>query len=203
MKVKIQTMLGDIVVRLYDETPIHRDNFLKLAKEGYENSRHWIDIMEYRKIGDNYYIRMDRGDEIISNLLLICEKESIPSAVFSGIGGCQSAELQVFIPETGSFETEQLEGMLELVSINGNVVRDDDGKLFHHTHALFSFKGRNRDVDNIVGGYQDGQHGVAGGHLKSTTVLYTAEIELRPTVGGAIGRKFDPETGTGFWAFKD
>ena len=35
MKVKIQTMLGDIVVRLYDETPIHRDNFLKLAKEGY------------------------------------------------------------------------------------------------------------------------------------------------------------------------
>ena len=35
IKVKIQTMLGDIVVRLYDETPIHRDNFVKLAKEGY------------------------------------------------------------------------------------------------------------------------------------------------------------------------
>ena len=35
MKVKIQTMLGDIVVRLYDETPIHRDNFIKLVKEGY------------------------------------------------------------------------------------------------------------------------------------------------------------------------
>ena len=35
MKVKIQTTLGDIVVRLYDETPIHRDNFMKLVKEGY------------------------------------------------------------------------------------------------------------------------------------------------------------------------
>ena len=35
MKVKIQTMLGDIVVRLYDETPIHRDNFVKLVEEGY------------------------------------------------------------------------------------------------------------------------------------------------------------------------
>ena len=34
-KVKITTSLGDIVVRLYDETPLHRDNFLKLAKEGY------------------------------------------------------------------------------------------------------------------------------------------------------------------------
>lgn len=35
MKVKIQTTLGDITVRLYDETPLHRDNFVKLVKEGY------------------------------------------------------------------------------------------------------------------------------------------------------------------------
>lgn len=35
MQVRIQTTLGDIIVRLYDETPLHRDNFLKLAKEGY------------------------------------------------------------------------------------------------------------------------------------------------------------------------
>lgn len=35
MRVKIQTSLGDIVVRLYDETPVHRDNFVKLAKDGY------------------------------------------------------------------------------------------------------------------------------------------------------------------------
>lgn len=35
--VKISTTLGDITVRLYDETPIHRDNFLKLAAEGYFN----------------------------------------------------------------------------------------------------------------------------------------------------------------------
>ena len=35
MKVKIETTLGDITVRLYDETPIHRDNFVRLVKEGY------------------------------------------------------------------------------------------------------------------------------------------------------------------------
>lgn len=34
-KIKISTTLGDIIVRLYDETPIHRDNFRKLAAEGY------------------------------------------------------------------------------------------------------------------------------------------------------------------------
>ena len=37
MKAKIETSLGDIIVRLYDETPLHRDNFVKLAKEGYYN----------------------------------------------------------------------------------------------------------------------------------------------------------------------
>ncbi|MBQ3634719.1 MAG: peptidylprolyl isomerase [Bacteroidales bacterium] len=35
MRVKIQTTMGDVVVRLYDETPKHRDNFVKLVKEGY------------------------------------------------------------------------------------------------------------------------------------------------------------------------
>jgi len=37
MKVRISTTLGDIIVRLYDETPKHRDNFLKLVEEGYYN----------------------------------------------------------------------------------------------------------------------------------------------------------------------
>jgi len=36
-KVLISTNFGDIKIKLYDETPLHRDNFLKLAKEGYLN----------------------------------------------------------------------------------------------------------------------------------------------------------------------
>ena len=36
-RIKITTTEGDITVRLYDETPLHRDNFEKLAKEGYYN----------------------------------------------------------------------------------------------------------------------------------------------------------------------
>ena len=36
-KVKITTSLGNITVRLYDETPLHRDNFVKLVQEGYYN----------------------------------------------------------------------------------------------------------------------------------------------------------------------
>jgi len=36
-KVRINTSEGSITVRLYDETPKHRDNFLKLAGEGFFN----------------------------------------------------------------------------------------------------------------------------------------------------------------------
>lgn len=145
--------------------------------------------MDYRKFGSTYYVRADKGDEIIKNILKVCKKEKIESAVFSGIGGCSEAQVQTFIPETGRFETRRLSGMLELVSMNGSVTADENGKLCHHTHAAFAFKD------------EDGEHRIAGGHVKSITVLYTAEIELRPVSGGVIKRRRDPETGTGFWDF--
>lgn len=36
--VKIFTTKGEIVVKLYENTPIHRENFIKLAKEGFYDS---------------------------------------------------------------------------------------------------------------------------------------------------------------------
>src|SRR5215813_862072 len=36
--VLLQTNYGNIIVRLYDSTPLHRDNFLKLVKTGYYDS---------------------------------------------------------------------------------------------------------------------------------------------------------------------
>ena len=142
--------------------------------------------MVYRKFGDAFYIRMDRGDEIIACVLELCRKEGVDSATFSCIGGCSEAELQTFLPEKGEFESNRLTGMLELLSMNGNVVRDEQGEYFHHTHAVFSYK-------------ENGEHRMSGGHLRSCVVLYTAEMELRPVIGGVIKRTFDPETGTGFW----
>ena len=37
--VRLETTMGNITVKLYNETPRHRDNFIKLAKEGvYDNT---------------------------------------------------------------------------------------------------------------------------------------------------------------------
>ena len=145
--------------------------------------------MEYRVFGDTVYIRMDRDDEIIGCILDVCRKEHIRSAVFTGIGGCKEARIQTFLPDISAFETQTVSGMLELVSLTGNVISDDDNELYHHTHGVFSYK-------------EGEDHCVAAGHLKSVTVLYTAEIELRPVAGGIINRQFNPETGTGLWRFQ-
>ena len=33
-RIKLTTSMGDIVLKLYDETPLHRDNFIKIVEDG-------------------------------------------------------------------------------------------------------------------------------------------------------------------------
>ena len=143
--------------------------------------------MKYQKFGDCYYLRLDRGDELMSAVLDVCSREGVQSGTFSGIGGCSDAQIQVFVPERGAFETECVEGLLELVNVTGNVISDADGQLHSHAHAQFAYQN------------EAGEQRIAVGHLKSTTIRYTAEIELRPVIGGVIGAVLDSETGTFFW----
>ena len=49
--VKVQTPKGDCLVMLYDETPQHRDNFIKLVKEGF-----YEDLMFHRVI-ENFMVQ--------------------------------------------------------------------------------------------------------------------------------------------------
>ena len=54
--------------------------------------------MDYRKYGDAVYIRMDRGDEIMSCVVDVCRSEGIVSATCSGIGGCGEVQIQAYLP---------------------------------------------------------------------------------------------------------
>ena len=45
-QVRIETTLGTMVVELYDETPEHRDNFLKLAEEGCYDGLLWHRVIK-------------------------------------------------------------------------------------------------------------------------------------------------------------
>ena len=50
-RVKITTGLGDIVVRLYNKTPKHRDNFIKLVTE------HFYDSLLFHRVVNNFMIQ--------------------------------------------------------------------------------------------------------------------------------------------------
>ncbi len=56
VRVEVKTSLGDIVLGLYNETPKHRDNFVKLVKEGYYNG-----VLFHRVIKD-FMIQTGDGD---------------------------------------------------------------------------------------------------------------------------------------------
>ena len=49
--VQISTEYGDIKVKLYNETPQHRDNFVKLAKEGF------YDSLMFHRVINNFMIQ--------------------------------------------------------------------------------------------------------------------------------------------------
>jgi cyclophilin family peptidyl-prolyl cis-trans isomerase len=57
--VLLQTSFGDIIIRLSDSTPLHRDNFLKLVKVGYYDS-----ILFHRVIKDFMIQGGDPGSKI-------------------------------------------------------------------------------------------------------------------------------------------
>ena len=146
--------------------------------------------MEYRICNGIGYLRLDRGELVIESVLEFCRREGIRSATFSGLGGCDLAEVKTFDPETKTYGSRTLSGMLELASLWGDVTDDGNGGLAQHTHAVFAC------VEN-------GKHETAGGHLGEARVLITAEIEVRPIVGGVISRKTDPAWGTKIWDFGD
>lgn len=68
--VLIKTSYGDMKVKLYDETPIHRDNFIKLIKEGF-----YTDLLFHRVISD---FMIQGGDP---------ESKNAPAGKRLGMGG--------------------------------------------------------------------------------------------------------------------
>lgn len=142
--------------------------------------------MDYKKWGEYIYARFDKGDEVLDGILNICKKENILSAVFSGIGGCGDVTVSTFIPEKNDFVPHHKTGLLEMISVNGNISANDNDEIFEHTHAIFSYL-ENGDVKFL------------GGHLTRAVVSYTAEIEIRPVLNGVIRRKKDEMTGITVW----
>lgn len=142
--------------------------------------------MEYRKIKDTFYVRIDKGENLTDSIKVVCKKENIQAGYFQGIGACDVAVLSTYISERNDFVDHRFTGMLEMVSLMGNVTTDKHDEPFLHSHATFSYLDK------------DGNVTVTAGHLKEARISYTGEIILHPAAE-KIGRKDEPETGIEIW----
>lgn len=133
--------------------------------------------MECRKSGDSVAIRLDPGEEIVGKVTGFCASEGIGCAVVSAIGACREAEISHFDTIKKGYHSKKLEGMLEIVSLSGNICRLGSEPVLHAHIAL---------------GLPD--FSIQGGHLVRAVVDPTCEISMRII---DIGLKRERDEGTG------
>lgn len=81
--VEFKTTLGDILVKLYNDTPLHRDNFLKLVKDGYYEG------LLFHRVIDNFMIQT--GDPN--------SKEAAPGMMLGSGGPAYTIEAEIDYPK--------------------------------------------------------------------------------------------------------
>lgn len=144
--------------------------------------------MDYKKMNQTYYLRIDKDEKIFETIQKLCQIEGIQNGHFSGIGACDVVTLATYIPEKNDFVEHQVTGMLEMVSLSGNIALDSKGELSLHSHGTFSY-------------LEDEKVQVIAGHLIEAQISYTGEIVLEVTPQ-KIKRKFDVAVGIEVWNFE-
>lgn len=143
--------------------------------------------MEYREYNDKIYVRLDKGDEVLSSLVKVCEQKQITTAQIQGIGGCQKAVVGVFDPDRRDYNREEVNALLEMISLDGNITVYE-GNPYIHAHASFAYRG------------DGGKAAVLCGHLLEAVIGLTGEIVITPAEG-RITRRYDESLGIRVWDF--
>lgn len=133
--------------------------------------------MKYKRFGEDIAARLEVGEEVLSSLAELAEREGVTFAEVSGIGAVDEFCVSVFDVKAKKYFDNDFREPLEIVSMSGTVT-EQNGKPYLHLHAS--------------AGRADGS--VVGGHLKRAVVSATCEIVLH-TVYGRVPRFFDDVTG--------
>ncbi len=139
--------------------------------------------MEFKKFGNKYIIRLDKGEEIIATVKSLCEKEGITLGWINGFGAVNKVELGLFKTEEKEYSVRTLEGDFEITSLMGNVSTKED-EVYLHMHINLS------DIENKA----------YGGHLNAAYVSATVEMVLE-AINGRMNRKFSKEIGLNLFDF--
>jgi len=141
------------------------------------------EMMEYRKFGNKYVMRMDKGEEIIETLKKFCKTEQITLGWVKGIGAVNKATIGLFETENKKYNSIQLEGDYEITSLLGNISTMDNA-VYLHLHINLS----------------DKEYNTHGGHLNSAIISVTGEIMIE-SIEGNVDREFSKEIGINLYKF--
>ena len=139
--------------------------------------------MEYKRENEKYFIKLEKGEEVIKTLTLFCYQNDIKSGIISGIGGANEVTVKFFDIDKKEYVPKDFSAKnFEILSLTGNVSLVEE-KPFIHIHAIFG----------------DSEYKIFGGHLSKAVIGITAEIEIRKTEHVLI-RKPDSEFGLNYWS---
>lgn len=133
--------------------------------------------MKFRTVSDGYLLVLQKGEDVMSEIVGFCTRNKISAGWLSGLGAVLSAELGFYQLETHEYDFTNFDKELEVVSLTGNISLVDR-KPFVHAHVMLS------DRDNKA----------FGGHLKSAIVGGTLELHLKVIEPG-MSRTHDNSTG--------
>lgn len=133
--------------------------------------------MTYKKLGEKYLLRFDRGDDYTKEFSRFCDNERIALGSFSGLGSFNNCELGFYDQVTKTYSKRILDETHEVVALTGNLSLLQN-KPYFHTHVTLT----------------DQDFAAIGGHLVTATVGATLEIVFEKIIGNA-DRKFNDEIG--------
>lgn len=139
--------------------------------------------MEYGCFGETILVRLDRGEEILTQLQTLAQKENITLASVQGLGAVNQFTVGVFNPKEKQYHANQFSGCFEIVSLTGTI-DTMDGKFYSHLHMSAG----------------DEQGRVFGGHLNRAVISATCELVIH-RIPGCVDRSFSPEIGLNLWKF--
>lgn len=139
--------------------------------------------MDYRRFDDTIIARMDKGEEILEQLKVIAEKESIKLASVSALGATDDITVGVFRTGEKKYYANHFTGDMEIVSLTGTV-STMNGEYYAHLHMSAG----------------DAEGHVFGGHLNRAVISATCEMVIR-VIDGQVDRKFDENVGLNLFAF--
>ena len=139
--------------------------------------------MEYRRFNNTIVARIDKGEEILSQIKEIALKENIKLANVNALGVTNNFVVGVFKTAEKKYYSNEFKGDFEIVSLTGTI-NTMNGEFYTHIH--------------MSAGNDKGE--VFVGHLNKAIVSATCEMVIN-IIDGTVDRYADEKIGLNLFKF--